>query len=133
MYLKEVCRHVYDATGTVITKSAVCRFLQRSNFSHKKLTNLAKQCGKLLKQYFMSHCEIYDPDMIVFVDETGRDRRFSTCKFGYSLKGMHDCTTIHTLCVMIVTMHHSSNDCMYNSVLPSPILCMWSWCVHDNI
>ena len=37
MYLKEVCRHVYDVTGTVITESAVCRFLQCNNFSHKKL------------------------------------------------------------------------------------------------
>lgn len=94
MYLKEVCRHVYDATGTVITESAVCRFLQRNNFSHKKLTNLAKQRSELLRQCFMSQCEIYDPDMMVFVDETGCDRRSSMRKFGYALKGMHDCTTI---------------------------------------
>ena len=119
MYLKEVCRHVYDTTGTVITESAVCRFLQRNNFSHKKLTNLAKQCSELLRQCFMSQCEIYDPDMMVFVDETGCDRRSSMRKFGYALKGTHGCTTIHTLCIMIVTIHHSSFSVC--TIMSSPV------------
>ena len=128
MYLKEVCRHVYDATGTMITESAVCRFLQRNNFSHKKLTNLAKQHSELLRQCFISQCEIYDPDMMVFVDETGCDRHSSTHKFGYALIGMHDCTTIHAIhvCIMIVTMHHASNDCttVYSQHIGPIVLCL---------
>ena len=74
MYLKEICRHVNDVTGTVITESAVCRFLQRNNFSRKKLGNLAKQRNELLRQCFVAECEMYDPDMMVFVDETGCNR-----------------------------------------------------------
>ena len=35
----------------------------------------------------MAQCEMYDPDMMVFVDETGRDRCSSMHKFGYALKG----------------------------------------------
>ena len=50
MYLK-VCRHVLDVTGT---ESAVCRFLQRNNFSHKKITNLAKQHNELLSASWLS-------------------------------------------------------------------------------
>ena len=90
MYLKEVCTHVFHVTGTIITESAVCRFLQRNNFSHKKLTNLAKQRNELHRQCFMAQCEMYDPDMMVFVDETGCDRRSSMRKFGYALKGKHN-------------------------------------------
>ena len=85
--MKEVCTNVFHVTGTIITESAVCRFLQRNNFSHKKLTNLAKQRNELHRQCFIAQCEMYDPDMMVFVDETGCDRRSSMRKFGYALKG----------------------------------------------
>ena len=32
-------------------------------------TRNAKQRSELLRQYFMSQCEIFDPDMMVFVDD----------------------------------------------------------------
>ena len=73
----------------MITESAVCRFLQCNNFSRRKLTNLAKERNELLRQCFMAQCEMYDPDMMVFVDETGCDRCSSMRKFGYALKGKH--------------------------------------------
>ena len=47
-------------TGTVISESAICRFLQRNNFSHKRLMNVAEQRNELLKQSFMAACEMYD-------------------------------------------------------------------------
>ena len=87
MYLKEICRHVNYITGVDITESAVCRFLQRNNFSHKKLCNLASQRSEVLRQSFVIQCAIYDADMMVFVDETGCDRRSSMRRFGYALKG----------------------------------------------
>ena len=96
IYLKEICRHVCNVTGTVITESAVCRFLQRNNFSHKTLSNIARQRSELLRQYFMAECEQYDADMLVFVDETGCDRRTSMRKFGYALKGMDVSRTLYT-------------------------------------
>ena len=43
--------------------------------------NLAKQHNELLRQCFMAQCEMYDPDMMVFVDETGCDRCSSMRKF----------------------------------------------------
>ena len=63
--------HVFRVTGTIITKSAVCHFLQRNNFSHKKLTNLAKQRNELHRQCFMAQCEMYDPDMMVLLTRQG--------------------------------------------------------------
>ena len=87
VYLKEICEHVYNITGTVISESAVCRFLKRNNFSRKKLSNIAQQRNSALRTYFMEECKNYTPEMMVFIDETGCDRRSSMRKFGYALKG----------------------------------------------
>ncbi len=85
IYLREICKHINSLTGSVITESAVCRFLQRNNFSHKTLRNIARH---ILREYFKEECRSYAPEMMVFVDETGCDRRSSTRKFGYALKGI---------------------------------------------
>lgn len=87
IYLKEICKHISDNFGTVIAESTVCRFLQHNNFSHKKLSNIARQRNLGLRSYFMEECKSYTPEMMVFVDETGCDRRSSMRKFGYALKG----------------------------------------------
>ena len=36
---------------------------------------------------FRSDCSAYKPDMLLFIDENGTDRRHSFRKFGYSLVG----------------------------------------------
>ena len=48
---------------------------------------VAKQCNEQLRLSFISDCEIYTPEMMVFVDETGSDNRDSVRKFGYALRG----------------------------------------------
>ena len=37
---------------------------------------------------FMSEISVYDPEMIIWVDESGCDRRNSLRKFAYTLRGM---------------------------------------------
>lgn len=87
LYLRELCQHIQELTGTVVSESAVCRFLQRSNFSRKKLSQVARQRNTELRREFQSECQVYSPDMMVFLDETATDRRDSARKFGYALKG----------------------------------------------
>ena len=74
-YLREICMDLLVKTGTTISESAICRFLQRNNFSRKKLHNVAKQRNEELRSSFVCDCEIYSPEMMVFVDETGSDNR----------------------------------------------------------
>ena len=82
IYLKEICMHIDAATGTVVSPSAVCRFLKSNNFSRKKLSNVARQRNLELRKYFIEECEAYTPEMMVFVDETVCDRRSSMRAFG---------------------------------------------------
>ena len=86
-YLREICTDLLVKTGTTVSESAICRFLQRNKFSRKKLHMVAKQRNEQLRLSFISDCEIYSSEMMVFVDETGCDNRDSMRKFGYALKG----------------------------------------------
>ena len=43
IYLCEIQQNIESVIGTVISESAICRFLQRNNFSHKKLSRIAAQ------------------------------------------------------------------------------------------
>ena len=96
-YLREICMDLLVKTGTTISESAICRFLQRNNFSRKKLHNVAKQRNEELRSSFVCDCEIYSPEMMVFVDETGSDNRDSMRKFGYALRGQR-ATSVRLLC-----------------------------------
>ena len=88
IYLHELQRRVEETTSTSVTESAICRFLHRQNFSRKKLTKIASQRSEELREKFLIDCSAYEPEMLVFVDETGCDRRSAMRRFGYSLRGM---------------------------------------------
>ena len=52
--------------------------------SRQKMTNVALQRSDVKRAEMMQ----FNTDMVVFVDETGSDRRNSIRKFGYGLKGI---------------------------------------------
>ena len=70
-------------------KSTICRFLKRNNFSRKRLSNIARQRSTQQRAEFQAECELYSPEMLIFVDKTGCDRRDAMRKFGYSLRGTY--------------------------------------------
>jgi hypothetical protein len=45
------------------------------------------QRDDFLRAQFVSDISIYEPEMLIFLDETGSDRRNSIRKHGYSLRG----------------------------------------------
>ena len=73
MYLHELQSDIKQTAGTDV--STICRFLKRNNFSRKKLSNIALQRNAELRAQFLSDISVYSPDMLLFVDETGCDRR----------------------------------------------------------
>ena len=81
IHLCEIQRLVEQTTGTTTSESAICCF------SRKKLQRVARQRSEDLRAQFTSDCSLYSPEMLVFIDETGSDRRHAMRKFGYSLVG----------------------------------------------
>ena len=90
MYLEELQTELYDLTGTWVHVSTICRtvLVQRLGLTRKKVQLVDLQCSMEMQARFMAEISIFDPQMLVWVDETGSARRNSVRTYGYSLKGI---------------------------------------------
>jgi hypothetical protein len=61
--------------------------LKGSKFSRKKMRLVAIQQSEELRARYLAEVVLYDPNLLVFVDETGSNRKDAMRKFGYSLRG----------------------------------------------
>lgn len=86
-YLHELSSMLLQSTGKDISTASIHRLLQKCGFSYKKLALRAQQRSGELRQKFMEEMTIYSPEMLVFVDETGTDKRSCLRKYGYAMKG----------------------------------------------
>ena len=87
IYLREIQLDLYETTGTEVSSSAICHFLQSVGFSRQKLKLVAKQRDDDLRAQFACDVGTYNPEMLIFLDETGSDKRNTLREYGYSLRG----------------------------------------------
>ncbi len=78
---------VSTVLGLDITESAVCKFLNRIDFTHQKLATYALQRDGTLGQQFVFEVSLHNREILLFVDETGTARKDVMRKYGYSLRG----------------------------------------------
>ena len=81
IYLHELWCRVEETTSTNVTESAICRFLHC-----KKLAKIVSQRSEELREKFLIDCSVYEPEMLVFVDETGCDRHSAVRRFAIPLE-----------------------------------------------
>ena len=55
--------------------STICRTVMKMGFTRKKIHHIAMQQSELLRAEFMAKISVYDPEMIIWTDESGCDRR----------------------------------------------------------
>ena len=77
IYLDELQRELHDSTGTLVSLATICRTVHRLGFTRKKVQQIAVQRSDELRPEFMAEISVFDPQMLVWVDETGSDRRNS--------------------------------------------------------
>ena len=87
-FLHEIQSQLHDTTGKWIHASTICRTIHRQNFTRKKIQVIALQQSQEARLKFMAEASGYHPDMFIWVDETGSDRRNSIRSYGYSLRGL---------------------------------------------
>ena len=85
--LREIQAELLDLTGADISLSTICRFLHKSGFTRQKLRLVALQRDNLLRSQFASDVSIFNQEMLIFLDETGSDKRNCMKQHGYSLRG----------------------------------------------
>ena len=86
LYLRELQIELYNLLGSEISISTICNFLKKMNFSRKKINAIASQMDEALRSQFVLDVSLYDANCLIFIDETGCDRRI-TRRYGYGLKG----------------------------------------------
>ena len=74
--------------GIVISLTTICRTLRRMGCTRQAMHHVALQRSDVLRARFMSEISVFDPSMLVFLDETGCDKRNSIRKYGYSVRGI---------------------------------------------
>ena len=102
LYLHEVQKELHDITGSFYDCATICRAIKRLGLSRKKMRRVALQRCELKQAEFISEVLEFDPSMLVFVDETGSDRRNSVRKYGYSkyVGNVHVCMLlVYVVCV----------------------------------
>ena len=86
--LMEIQEEVLNTLLIEVDISTICRFIHESGFTHQKLWLVAVQRDEFLRQQFTTDVSVYKPEMFVFIDETGADRRNILRRYGYSLRGL---------------------------------------------
>ena len=87
IYLRELTTNLLDTTGVEVADSTICEFLHRVGFTRQKMKLVAKQRDESLRTQYIIDVSLLEPDMFIFIDETGADRRDTLRKYGYSLRG----------------------------------------------
>jgi len=88
IYLREMKANLLAYTGADVSPALLCGYLKKMNFSRQKMKMIAKQRDEEIRSTFREDVSLYEQKMLVFVDETGTDRRDSLRYYGYSLRGM---------------------------------------------
>ena len=86
IYLYEVQRDLLDH-GIDVGTSTICRTLRYMGCSRQRIQRIALQRSDECRARFMADISMYDPSMLVWIDETGCDRRNSLRRYGYSVRG----------------------------------------------
>ena len=87
IYLHELQGKLYDHFGATVSVATICKTLRRMGCCRRVIRHIALQRSDELRGRFMAEISIYEPEMIIWIDESGCDRRNSTRKFAYTLRG----------------------------------------------
>jgi len=69
IHLSELCEQLEDATGKVVHPSTICRTIQHFGMTRQKLRTIAIQWSECKRAEFMADVSLFDPDMLVWLDE----------------------------------------------------------------
>ena len=89
IYLDELQQELHQSTGTWASISTIFGTLRRLDFTRKRLRHVALQRSDTKRAEFMEEMRYFRANiMIVWLDETGSDRRNARRRYGYHLRGM---------------------------------------------
>lgn len=88
IYLHEIQEKFDTEYGFRVSDATICRTLKRMGCTRQVIHHIAIQQSDECRARFMADVSVYDPAMLVWIDESGCDRRNSIRKYGYSIRGI---------------------------------------------
>ena len=88
IYLREIQEALQRDLLLEVDASTICRFLHVNGFTRQKMCLVALQRDEFLRQKSIIDVSEYTPEMLIFLDETGQDRRNTLWLYGYSMRGL---------------------------------------------
>ncbi|KAG8926769.1 hypothetical protein FRC01_008402 [Tulasnella sp. 417] len=84
IYLSELQENLEAARGIITTMSTIQRTLLRRGFSRKRVTRDAAEQSEDARDRYLLQVGQYDPEMLVFVDESAYNRHVSRRTYGWA-------------------------------------------------
>ena len=88
LYLHELQYMLLQETGTSVDCSTICRSLKRLGFSRQQMCHIAVQQSDHERIEFWAEIATFEPNMFVWLDEMGFNKRNGLRKYGYGLRGL---------------------------------------------
>ena len=86
-FLCEIQHQLLCSTGKWVHASTICCTIREQSLTHKRVRTIALQQSEARQIQYMAEISLFHPDMLIWIDETGSDRKNSIRKYGYSLRG----------------------------------------------
>ena len=88
--------HLHEARGVQISLPTVLCTFKHMSLTHKHITVHALEHKQLVQAAFMYSITklVPHPDMFMFTDEAARNKKTSTWKMGWALKGAFSATVL---------------------------------------
>ena len=92
IYLREDQDELFTLTGTLVDCSTICRKAKRMGLTRQNLKKNSVKQSDAKRAEYMVEIEAFDPEMLVFIDKTGCDKRNLVRQYGYGVR----CLTLVT-------------------------------------
>lgn len=78
IYLHKVQANFFALFGVTINTATICRTLKFMGCTRQVIQHIPVQRSEELRAKFMAEISVYDTSMLIWIDESGCDRRHST-------------------------------------------------------
>ena len=104
IYLSEIRAKLISKFGVPVDVATICRTLKFMGCTRQVIQRIALQRSEEMRAKFMAEVSMYDPSMLVWIDESGCDRHNCRRKRGYSIRGM----TLQDHCLIVRGTRYSA-------------------------
>ena len=88
IYLSEIRAKLVARYGVTVDVATICRTLKYMGCTRQVIQRISLQRSEEKRATFMAEVSMYDPSMLLWIDESGCDKRNCKRKRGYSMRGM---------------------------------------------